>query len=371
MVPLVYRALMPPKGSATSVAGAAAALAQFIVRPTAVPLTLAADPLRFTFALVMITGSATLLGAGTSPVVCQIAYSIAVLLFATFIAARAYEAGRDWRRLSMELDRLTLRHRDYRIPELWKPIVDSANNRRYRLYSWALAVTMLLSAAYHLLAMGFDWPRLAIPAESFALSIVGVALLQNALNKRSYRMQPLPTGGQRRKILGWLTGFAAAAVIIMGERMAAGRTNVLPDVDATTKLANFVHLQDISVNRWQWDHLPATIVMSGATVAILIAVSFWGWASDRWVFFWVCVGGMLAAGTQWLLDDLLFRDWRLWDLLPTLIWMVIVGAIAPKMPYREENFGEMGQPKRIPSGVKPEAGTNAPSYMGHGGLQGT
>src|SRR4051794_19262359 len=63
IVPLVYRALLPPKGSATSVAGALAVLGQFIIRPLAVPLTLLADPLRFTFALVVITTTATLLGA--------------------------------------------------------------------------------------------------------------------------------------------------------------------------------------------------------------------------------------------------------------------------------------------------------------------
>lgn len=349
-VPLVHRALLPPKGSVTTVAGASAVVAQFVIRPLAVPLTLIADPLRLTFAFVVITAAATLLGAGTSPAVCQVAYSVIVIMVAGFVVARAQKAGRRWSDLSLALDELAVRHAEYRIPQLWKPIVDRANKRRRRLYSWALGAAMLVAAGYHLSAMCFQWPHLAIPAESFTISIVGVMLLQNRLNKRSYRMEPARQGPRRRKILGALTGGGALGVIVIGEINAARQAHTIHDLQTAYLFSDPSELYRAVTIYWIWDQPPETLIVAGVAAALLIFVSLWGWTSNRWAFVWMCVGAALAATAQWYFDDVLARGWALWDLLPALVWMIVVGTIAPKIPHRQKNYGETGHPELIPPG---------------------
>lgn len=357
VVPLVCRALLPPKGSTTSIAGAATVLGQFIIRPLAVPLTLIADPLRLAFAMVVITGALALLGAGTSPTGWQIVFSIVFIVLAVFVGARAVKAESNWRKLSAKIDELAQRRPDDRIAELWKPIVTQANLRRNRIWSGFVALGMFGSATYHLVALGAGWPHLRIPLESFTIAILGSVLLQDSLNRRTYRMRPARSATMRRKILAWLTGLAAVGVVLIAEAIAAQEHNGASRGNAIC-VTNFADMKRLLViPSGGWDKPPGTLAVAAVAVGLLTFISLWGWASNGWVFVWMVVGAALGAGTQWFFDAWMAGGWRLWDLLPVLVWMVLVGAIAPKVPYRRKHYGETGRPELVAPNATPAAHT--------------
>lgn len=362
-VPLVCRALLPPQRSTLSVAGLAAVLSQVALRPLAVALTLLADPLRLAFAMVVITGTAALLGAGTSPEWVQWIYSIIVIVLGAFIGARAVKADRNWRQLREQLHKLDRFRPEDRIAELWTAIVVQADHRRYRLASGIVALTLVLAAGYHLFALCQGRAHLRLPAESFTIIIVGVVLLQHWLNALAYRMRAGRVTSWRRRILGWCTGVAAVLVVAVAEYSAAtqdqvGRhQNPLP----ARGFEGPKHAVP-GLLSWVSDQPLHTTIVAAAAVGLLTFISLWGWASNGWAVLSVALAALCGAGAQWILDERWAAGWRLWDLLPTAVWMLVVGLIAPKMPYRPDNYGDTDAPQLIAPAARPEtAADHAPS----------
>jgi hypothetical protein len=109
-------------------------------------------------------------------------------------------------------------------------------------------------------------------------------------------------------------------------------------------------LPEGKVDHWWWDQCPTTLIVAGVAVALLIFISLWGWADNTWTVVCTLGGAGLAVLAQWLLDDRFAKDWRLWDLVPTLIWMGILGLVIAVLPVRRSkdgkpaNYGETDVP---------------------------
>jgi patatin-related protein len=344
IVPLVYRALLPPKHAGWSVGGAAVWLGQALIRPIGVAVPLIADPLRLAMALVVVLGSASLLGAGKSDGLLQIAFCVVLIACSIAVAARAWKARENYEKVAGGLRKLATEFEYLDVDKNWMPILVEAKLSRYRQLSWALAIGMFSAASYHLAAMHFDWPRLKFPTETFLLGLVFIVGLQQWLNQRAYRAQRTAPGRARRKVMFGITSICALGVIAAGETIA--------------------RIQDHSAASLQWwDHAPLwTAAVAGLSLGLLILISLHGWAADVWAYSLAVVTAVATAALQWGVTDSRYADWRGWDLLPTLLWLIVLGIAVPKLPCRLQNYGDDDGPRlKIPSATVRAAESPGPT----------
>ena len=191
VVPLVYRALMPPKDARLSVGGIATGIGQVIVRPLAVPLTLIADPLRLVLALAVVLLSASFLGAARSQVGWQFIFLAVYLAAGILIAVRARSAHKKWESLNKQIAKVSEGLNIQR----WEEIREGAfrASRKYIFGGYALAVITWVWAAHHLCYVISDlrthtYPRIAMPFESMLATTALIIVLQHWLNKRAYQV---------------------------------------------------------------------------------------------------------------------------------------------------------------------------------------
>jgi predicted acylesterase/phospholipase RssA len=326
IVPLVYRALLPPAGSGSTVAGALAWLAQLVIRPLAVPLVLAADPLRTAWAVVVILGSAALLGAGTSPPFWQFVFAVVLGGLGVFVMTRAHKADQNWQALGDKFRELG-QDPKYRVAALWQPILTNANTRPFRLASWLLGGALLAAALYYLPAVVFKGPRLCLPMELIFGALFVVVGLQHWLNQRCYRIQRVRGYTAVRRGLLLLAVAIAIGVAVVAEC--------------------FARYQAHHRAPYWWDQSPVIEIVAAVAVALLTLISLWGWASRGCAWVWVVAAAGLAAGAQWFLDGWMVPAEPQWDLLPTFVWMVVLAVATPGMRYRTNDYGETDRPEIV------------------------
>ena len=377
IVPLVYRALMPSKDARWSIVGIATWLGQVIIRPLAVPLTLIADPLRMVLALAVILLAASFLGAARSQPEWQIAFLAIYLVLGILIAVRAWVAHTKWKDLTKQLTNVA----DGLQAGEWENILERADNtkRWYIGWSYLLALITCVWAVHHLNSVIHDLlahrdQRVAMPLESLVATIVLILGLQHWLNKRAYRVNPEPTTVKTviadfrrhwvRRVLAVLAVVAGLAVLRISNVIANYHAAVIANCDAIfvvqcDQQSAFGHrvglphwwwpsslpggsvlLSAGEVHEWWWDQPPTTLIVAGVAVALLILISLWGWTDNNWAIVCTLVGAGLAVLAQWLLDDRFAQNWRLWDLLPPLVWMGILGAVVAVLPVRRSKNGK-------------------------------
>jgi hypothetical protein len=390
IVPLVYRALMPSKDARWSIAGIATWLGQIVIRPLAVPLTLIVDPLRMVLAFAVILLAASFLGAARSQPEWQITFLAIYFILGILIAIRAWAAHTKWKNLTKQLTTVADELPAGQRAGEWEGILERADHtkRGYIAGSYLLALITCIWAGHHLNSVIRDLlndsdQHVAMPLESMLATIVLILGLQHWLNQRAYHVSPEPTTVKSvladfrrnwvRRVLAVLVVVAALAILRISNVIANYQAAVIANCDATfVECANVLPpadrrglphwwwpssipggsllLPEGKVDHWWWDQCPTTLIVAGVAVALLIFISLWGWADNTWTVVCTLGGAGLAVLAQWLLDDRFAKDWRLWDLVPTLIWMGILGLVIAVLPVRRSkdgkpaNYGETDVP---------------------------
>lgn len=348
IVPLVFRALLPPRGSGASIAGAATRLGLLAGRPLAVPVPLIVDPLRLALSVVVILSSAGLLGAHNVKPLWQFLFGVVLIALGIWIGYRAWKSWRRWRDVDQLLSGTSHPSGDTgsAMPDdiaRWREIFEGAKTRRWRMLTWVLAIITVLAGVHQLIGRSWSLPlHGGVPVENLVLALCVVAGLQHWFNQRAHRVSfaeassglgarardfvtKLRAGGVRssqwsrvlRVTVACVLVVAAIAGLILSSRIADG---------------DFAHLA-----RW-----PAAGYVSGVTVFVLALVSLWGWAHNVAAIGVAVASGMIAAGTQWALNEYLPGSTQLavLDLLPTVIWLLLMGLVVQYLPTRAAKLGE-------------------------------
>ncbi len=337
IVPLIYRAMWPVGQPVLSIPGGLARLANFVARPLAVPVPLIADPLRLAAALVVVLGTAGLLGAGRTTPLWAVAFAVVLFALGVGIVARAWRAGRNLALMRGRLTNLDKAFPDLGIEKHWMPPLVAANRRDIRVGCWALGIAVMVSAV----AIGGVgvWQKLPLPAESL-IAVFAVAFgTQHWLNRRFFSV------GHRKVMTrrgGWagLTGLGALAVIVVPPVLAYRQSAV-----------------------WPWDDLAVGVPVAAIAVALLTTLSVWGWVDDKWALGCVIAGLVLGALAQWALLDGLWwgPGLPILDLLPTAVWMLALGLVMARLPHRaKERCGEFKEPI-VPQSIQVAATVSAPA----------
>jgi Protein of unknown function (DUF3376)/Patatin-like phospholipase len=391
IVPLIYRALMPSKEALWSIGGIATRIGQVIIRPLAVPLTLIADPLRLVLAVAVILIGASFLGAARSQPGWQMVFLGIYFVAGVLIAIRAWVAHRRWKALNAQLSTVA----DGMDVWEWRSILEQASKtkRWYIAGAFGLAIITCAWAAHHMYFVIYDWsagtpPHIAMPLESMFATTLLIVGLQHWLNKRAYQISPQPTtfgtalDDFRRNwvrrvvtVLAVVAGLCVlrisnvianyqAAVIANCDALMMPPCETYPELDKRVGLpiwwwpwvpGESVLLPGGKIEHWWWDQPPTTWIVAATAVALLILISLWGWADNKWAIGCTVVGAGLAGLVQWLLDDHIAADGRPWDVIPALMWMIMLGAVVSKLPVRSAkngkpaNYGETDVPvvKRV------------------------
>ncbi len=316
IVPLLCRAAWPATGSALSVGGAAARVANLAVRPLAVWLPLLADPLRMALAVSTILLASALLGSTPAEAgnpSWPTALGVALVALGVLVGLRANQARRRWRDVTAKLTRIDREFGQLEVKKDWIDVfLTKPPARRYRLGCWTLAVvSVVLGAAI----VAQRLPAVGVGTGHATVAIIAAVLgLQHWLNQRSYRV----TSGvarPRRVWRRWLL-WGVAAVLTVATVAAPSVAKHVP---------------------W-WTWLPAPAV-AGVAVAVLTAGSVWGWVRNRWA--WTCLvgSGILGAAIQFAAPSVkvpLFVA----GLLPALVWTIGMVAVVQVLPYRRNDYGE-------------------------------
>lgn len=392
IVPLVYRALLPPKKSHWSIGGIAVRFGQSIIRPLLVPLTLIADPLRLVLALAVILMASSFLGAARSQPEWQIAFLAMYFVAGMLIAIRAIVAHTRWKNLKKQLSSVA---EGLDVWE-WQSILERASKVKkfYIFGSYVLAAVTCGWAANHLIAVIHAVAErhdqvIAMPAEHMIATTALIVGLQHWLNKRAYRISAQPTTFRTvladvrrhwvRRVLAVVAVIAGLLVLRISNVIANYQAAMIANCDVGSAIGRPIcKLPRVGVppwwwwgpdkpgpniglssayvkEDWWWDSQHAVWIVAGIAVALLILISLWGWVDNKWAIACTIVGAGLAGLVQWLVDDQLvkdwgLRDWRLWDLLPMLMWMAMLGAVAALLPVRRAkpgkpaNYGETDMP---------------------------
>lgn len=352
IVPLVYRASWPTRSSPISLDGAASRMVNVILRPLAVPAPLIADPLRLALALVVILLSSSLLGVSGTGTFWRGFVVVFFVVAAGAIAIRTAKAARSWRSLKRRLDRLHVNHSELHIKSEWvDPILGPAKNCWYRRLSWVLVV---VTVAVPWLLGALDSAEQGSPPctiEAFVASAAAVLGLQHWLNQHAYKVvSPKKSAADRQmdnatpfgdRSRSWakiqtrvprvvLTISAAAGAVIVV--VASGRVVSSPDA-----IPPWLH---------GWDDVSSKVLIASAAVALLTAISLWGWAQNRWSAIATVAGAVVGGFAQWGLDGQWgpSADSGWWDLLPVFVWMVGLGSVVAWLPCRPERYGEPARP---------------------------
>jgi patatin-related protein len=375
IVPLVYRALMPSRAERWSIVGIATRIGQVVIRPLAVPLTLIADPLRLVLALAVILLAASFLGAARSDPGWQIVFAAMYFAAGVLIAIRAWVAHTRWKNLAKQLSAVAGRLDVWE----WRSILEKANRtkRWYIAGSFLLALITCGWSAHHLYYVTVDLlaaaqPHIAMPLESMLAATILIVGLQHWLNKRAYQIKAQPT--TFRTVLDdfrrhWVRRVLAVLAVIVGLCVLRISNVIATYQSAVFDGGGFPHWWSSSLpgasiglgrlsakefwidqQTWWWDRSPVIWAVAGTAVALLILISLWGWVDNKWAITCTVVGAGLAGLAQWGLDDHIARAWRLWDVLPMLVWMGFLGAVVAWLPVRRAksgkpaNFGETDVP---------------------------
>jgi patatin-related protein len=344
IVPLIFRALLPPRGSGASMAGAATRVGMLVARPLAVPLPLIADPLRLALAVVVVLSSAGLLGAHNIKPSWQLLFAVVLIGLGIWIGHRAWKSGTRWLQVGLLLSG-TANPGSTALPDdiaRWREIFDGAKTTRWRVLTWVLAIATSLAGVHQLIGRSWLLPlHGGVPVENVLLALCVVAGLQHWFNQRAHRvsvrqgssrlgtrardfLMKLRAGGMRssqcsrvlRVTIACVIVVAAIAGLIMSSRIADGEFSYLA--------------------RW-----PAAGYVAGVTVFVLVLISLWGWAHNV-AAVGVAVGsGVIATGIQWLLNEYLPGSTQLavYDLLPTVTWLLLVGLVVQYIPVRTSKPG--------------------------------
>ena len=348
IVPLVFRALLPPRGSGASIAGAATRLGLLAGRPLAVPVPLIADPLRLALSVVVILSSAGLLGAHNVKPFWQFSFGVVLILLGIWIGYRASKSWTRWRDVGQLLSDTSNPNSDTgsAMPDdiaRWREIFEGAKTTRWRTLTWALAIITFFVGVHQLIGLRWTLPlHGGVPVENVLLALCVVAGLQHWFNQRAHRVSvakaptglgarardfvtKLRTGGVRssprsrvlRVTVAAVIAVAAVAGLILSSRIADGE---------------FAHLA-----RW-----PAAGYVAGVTVFVLALISLWGWAHNVAAIGVAVASGVIATGAQWVLNEYFPGSTQLaaLDLLPTVIWLLLMGLVVQYLPVRTTKLGE-------------------------------
>jgi hypothetical protein len=316
IVPLVYRALLPAKEPAPSVGAITSRALLYGVRPLAVPVPLIADTLRFAFAAVVILGSAALLGAAPSDNRLIVAYSVVLAASAALIGWRTARAWLKWRRLSARLGEIQLP-----LAQDWKEFVDVAkkDKRKYFFAVWAMLVVTVFGSAAYLAVFDYLDLRPNVPFESFAVAVLFLFGSQRWLNQQIYRMSSGTTAGEGAlRFTSRVIAIAAAVGVDAVAVWMSARHSELPLVTQS--------------------------IVGAAAVGLLTFISLWGWVQLEWVIACVLAGTILGGMAQYVLEYWLHLP--IFDLLPTVIWMLGLGIVLPRLPVidSDDDYGETDRP---------------------------
>jgi hypothetical protein len=78
------------------------------------------------------------------------------------------------------------------------------------------------------------------------------------------------------------------------------------------------------------------------TVFVLALISLWGWAHNVAAIGVAVASGVIATGAQWVLNEYFPGSTQLaaLDLLPTVIWLLLMGLVVQYLPVRTTKLGE-------------------------------
>jgi hypothetical protein len=339
-----------------------------------------ADPLRLLLALAIVLISASFLGAARSEPGWQIVFLTMYFAAGILIAIRARSAQTKWKNLTEQVSNVS---HGLDVGE-WKSILESANrtSKKYVIGAYVLAAITCGWAAHHLYfvvhdAVAHTEPHIAMPLESMLATTALIIGLQHWLNKRAYQVSPQPATIDAvladfkrhwlRRVLAVVTVILGLCVLRISNVIANYQAAVIANCDAMRPycvpppIAERVGLPQWwpwnslpgasallpsgKVEQWWWDQAPTTWIVAGAAVALLILVSLWGWVDNKSAVGCTVIGAAVAGFTQWVLDDPGVRDWGVFDVLPTLMWMVLMGAVVTWLPIRRTKYGEADVPE--------------------------
>ena len=338
VTPLVFRSLLPTDYS--SLAAVVRWVGLLIARVTVgVLVPLLADPLRLAVAVTVMISAAGLLGGGET-------HRLWLLLpagLAIAVAVRTAGAELRWSRLEKLIDGA-----DQNAAAGgggWREVLNFAiagirGSRWCRTYSWFLAGA---SAAVAIAG----W-RNVPPLATLLLVVAAIGGLHMWCTGRIYRIRD--TGSNEQTLGGaLLVGFANIRAGFLADSRSAARTRAVRPAISVSVLLAAVLAAYIShlIAHGEPDEifglpdpvalstgLPSSFVVA-VTAGILSLNSLWGWASDRAT---LSVAG-LATGigflSQWGLSHLLLAERHAaWDLLPGMVWLIVVGLVVQYLPCR-------------------------------------
>lgn len=331
IVPLVFRALWPANSSPFSVGGALSRLGNVAIRPVAVALPLAADPLRLGMAVIVALAAAAALGAGVAGSAVHGVAAGVLAVTGVLIALRAWRVGKARRTLERTLETIDRQYPQLQTKSEWISLLEQGKTGRWRLASWLLAATCAGLAVLFGLAADRHVSVSPFAAVESMLATWAIVLgLQHWFNQRSLRISApqvaLPTG--ERSALWTLTVVAGGVVVV-----------------APLPLRTLLEATGC-------DNPPANVAVAGVATALLMAISLWGWAGDRWALAAIAVTGLLGGGVQWVADAA-FDGNRLCDLLPVVVWLAALAAISQRIAHRAERYGQPSIRKSEPDPADP------------------
>ncbi|QLL05367.1 DUF3376 domain-containing protein [Mycobacterium vicinigordonae] len=359
VVPLLYRAVLPAGSSGWPTTSAAWLGQLLLLRPAAVPVPLVADPLRALLALATVLLSAALLGVSDSPRPLHIVYGLLFITIGSVITLRAVRLEMNWRTLKETIDTSN----DRRVQ--WRKLLDSADRWWYRAASAVLGVAVTAIGGAHIYqvitrwhsgrAVQPDYPT--VPFEAFAAAAVMILTAAHWLNKRSVDVVvPRTQVAIPRTVRSRRTALGAVAVALLGATIlsAFATPSSHPQPWSAWLRPQATWMLGGS---GPWFHAwTASAAIAGLAVAILTVLSLSGWAHP-WGIASCAVG--ISTGAV-LLQSVFDVWWRttagrpILDLLPTLTWMVLLGAVIAAIPVRLDNYGDPGAPRR-PRGHREQA----------------
>lgn len=398
IVPLISRALLPPRGGSASVADIARRTLLILVRPLTVPLPLVADPLRLVLAAVIIIGASGMLGAQNIPTWWHVAYAIALAALGGWIIWRARRSDKCWSKLGTLLERATKTVRSDQVPNVaadnpglaeWREIYKNANRRHWRVFSYLLGIATVLYAAYEGLTVYaasshapehlHEHPLIheSLSVEAAILVLLSITGLQHWFNRHTLRVPPRSReqdGQSRRRRFyaglrvwrspQWSRVIRVKLAIVAG--IIAGVTAVLssqstapfavePHATLRMPLMDAIAPQRLSTMA---DLVPSRWVAL-VTVALLVLISLWGWAANIWAIVTAAGCAVIAGYAQYAADELIpgHPYLPIFDILPAVMWMVLLGLVVQFIPTREMTmtkdpapntpYGERGRPLLI------------------------
>lgn len=362
-VPLVFRALLP--AALLSPVAVMQRIAVLLVRLTlGVIAPLTADPLRLAVAVTVTISAAGLLGGGHTDrawLVVPAGLTIAILI-------RTTRAEKRWRLLGRRLGgcaaETTSTDRT-----AWCDVYENARrgirgSRWCRTYSWVLGG---LAAGVTIVGWFFYMPPLA----TLLLLVAAISGLHLWCMGCTYRIRGAPTVDQTLgEAIRYAVGNLKAGIKADShspERTRALRPAMSVGVLLTALACSYVaHLiatkQSDAISGFPDPYaltggLPAAGVAAIAT-GILTFNSLWGWAQNWAAIAVTMLATALGGWSQWGLDDRLADAHAVFDLLPMLIWLLVIGLLAQYIPCRlldagrterHTSYGEKNRPVIRPS----------------------